>query len=101
MDPTSPQYEALEWMVENNGISMEIIEDGDGDDEEWESIIAPRYVFAVLYYATTGIAWAEKELFLTPGFPVCSWMDGTSQFSSSLQITCDSSRSIVSIELCT
>jgi hypothetical protein len=64
-DITSPQYQALNWLANNDAANMTI-----GVDSE--AAIKTRYVAAVLYYAFQGDTWADKYQFLSDR-ETCSW----------------------------
>jgi Leucine-rich repeat (LRR) protein len=64
-DMTSPQYQALNWLANNDTANMTI-----GVDSE--AAIKTRYVAAVLYYAFQGDTWTNKYSFLSDR-ETCSW----------------------------
>jgi len=58
LNDTSPQYQALQWMVNKDKITQE------------EIISIERYILAVLYFSTSG--WQTSEKWLSDE-SVCSW----------------------------
>jgi hypothetical protein len=64
-DTTSPQFQALNWLANNDAANMTI-----GVDSE--AAIKTRYVAAVLYYAFGGDNWTNNYKFLSDR-ETCSW----------------------------
>jgi hypothetical protein len=60
-DPSSPQYMALNWLVENTNL------DTYSDEKKIQ-----RYVLATLYYSTHGKSWNQNDGWVTD-MDECSW----------------------------
>ena len=76
-DMSSPQYQALQWLVEEDGYFDRMYsanEDGSIDtDKNWfQTKVLQRYSLATLYYATDGDSWESKFLWLTSA-DECVW----------------------------
>jgi len=69
LDPTSPQYSAMEWLLEDLDTSLIYSAGSDTTDR-----IIQRYSLAVIYHATGGPwgAWETDELWLTEE-DECQW----------------------------
>lgn len=69
LDPTSPQYSAMEWLLDDIDTSL-IYFAGSGPSDR----IIQRYTLAVIYHATGGPwgAWETDELWLTEE-DECEW----------------------------
>jgi hypothetical protein len=90
-DTTSPQFQALNWLANNDAANMTI-----GVDSE--AAIKTRYVAAVLYYAFGGENWTNNFRFLSDR-ETCSWNQG---FDSGYHgITCSSDGTTESFQMCT
>ena len=53
-DPTSPQYEALDWLVHHDRARLNV-------RQTERSILMDRYAVAVLYYSTNGAQWTSQR----------------------------------------
>jgi hypothetical protein len=88
-DPSSPQYKALEWMVEKDNTELQsTVPDDD---------IVERFALVLLYFATGGESWSDQAGFLSPMNNVCSWysfVDGTKG------VECNDEGSVVILDLC-
>jgi len=84
-DSTSPQFQALEWIVNVDPAKLSV-----GHDSA--QVIKQRYAVAVLYFAFGGKTWTEQYNFLS-GDSVCLWNDDEAG------IQCNDSDEITSIRL--
>jgi hypothetical protein len=62
-DTSSPQHQALTWLVDDDPLQ---VSESDRDS------LFERYALACLYFATDGKAWPDQLNFLTEK-PVCEW----------------------------
>lgn len=62
-EPGSPQRRAIGWLSSIDQSGME------ADDSE----LIQRYVLVVLYFATEGEKWVERENWLSPSLHECQW----------------------------
>jgi hypothetical protein len=87
-DPTSPQGQALDWVLGDLQPSDLKLDGGD------EARIETRYALAVLYYSTKGDSWTFPTNFLEPVHE-CDWSNVTCNMSGSQEVvmislgTCD------------
>ena len=65
LDPTSPQYQALDWLVHSDRAKLNVRE------TEW-SILIDRYALAVLFYSTNGPEWTFRGGYLFRK-DTCGW----------------------------
>jgi hypothetical protein len=89
-DISSPQYKALEWMVDRDSSTLQSTL---SDDELLE-----RFALVLLYVATGGESWLDQAGFLTP-LNTCSWnsiVDGPKV----LGVGCNGEGSVVTLDLC-
>lgn len=68
-DSTTPQYEALDWLANEDAWLPTNLQDI-GDPTQ---IILERYVLAVVYMSFGGDNWAFKTEFLNSDLQVCDW----------------------------
>ena len=73
-DPTTPQYRAFNWLLNDDPAQLTFKETND-------TILMERYAAAVFYYSTGGDNWIDKHMFLSNN-SLCEWVaaDGTSGF---------------------
>mmetsp|Transcript_11482 Transcript_11482/g.13100 ORF Transcript_11482/g.13100 Transcript_11482/m.13100 type:complete len:609 (+) Transcript_11482:114-1940(+) len=69
-DPSTPQYEALEWILYQDPMRKELIKNVVGN--YIDHIIVTRYVLAVFFIATEGRGWRSNEGWLS-GLHACYW----------------------------
>ena len=69
-DVLSPQYQAVNWLVEEDELTWNRAEQTMILDSS--SLIA-RYALLVLYYSTNGPIWKTNANFLRPTRHVCDW----------------------------
>eukprot|EP00592_Proboscia_alata_P015579 CAMPEP_0194394034 /NCGR_PEP_ID=MMETSP0174-20130528/123631_1 /TAXON_ID=216777 /ORGANISM="Proboscia alata, Strain PI-D3" /LENGTH=852 /DNA_ID=CAMNT_0039189789 /DNA_START=100 /DNA_END=2654 /DNA_ORIENTATION=+ len=91
---TSPQYLAMDWIVNHDGANMALKE---------EDKIIQRYALAVFYFSTQGKNWNHQYNFLSDK-DVCAWngyknstRDNLDQFSGVQR--CDEAGNVQNIEL--
>jgi len=68
MDPTTPQYAALEWLADDDPANLDL-------DKTHFKLISDRYKLALLYFATSGSGWRRQHNFLSAS-SFCDWNDG-------------------------
>ena len=86
-DPLSAQSLALGWLVERDGVAA---------DETDNIRLQTRYALAVLYYATNGDGWIDKNSFLS-SVHECNWTSSPGLIAGG--ITCDASLQITSLDI--
>jgi len=64
-DPTTPQYLAFQWLLNDDPLQLPIKDTN-------ETILMERYAAAVFYYATNGENWSDSLNFLSDR-PICEW----------------------------
>ena len=65
-DRSTPQYQALEWMA--NDDSTDPLHFTLSDDE-----LVERFVVVLLYFSMKGANWINQARFLSPSLNICSW----------------------------
>jgi hypothetical protein len=91
-DPTTPQYDALVWMADEDEAAIDV------DDTRRLEV---RYALAALYYATNGDNWFQNLGFLSPQHE-CKWFveleldDNTTSVDG---VLCDEEDEVVFINL--
>jgi hypothetical protein len=86
-DTSSPQFQALIWLANDDGANMTI-----GVDRE--VAIKTRYVAAVLYYASQGDNWDDNNNFLSEK-STCEWNRNLFDGLEPLGISCGTDDTIV------
>jgi Leucine-rich repeat (LRR) protein len=86
-DTSSPQFQALIWLANDDGANMTI-----GVDRE--VAIKTRYVAAVLYYASQGDNWHDNNNFLSEK-STCEWNRNLFDGLEPLGISCGTDDTIV------
>ena len=61
----TPEEAAVIWLIENTNLSV-----GDPSDE---FRLTQKYALLVLYYATQGDSWTNKDGWLDPNTDECEW----------------------------
>jgi hypothetical protein len=85
-DLSSPQYEALDWMTNEDSTDLQSTMSNDE--------LVERFVLLVLYFATGGESWVSQHGFLNPLNTHCSWNSGE------LGVVCNDQGSVVELDLC-
>lgn len=69
-DPQTPQYEAYQWLLNDDpaGLDLDVIP---------QTTLEQRYVSALLYFSTEGDSWYDSLGFLGQG-DVCTWQSEAS-----------------------
>jgi hypothetical protein len=88
-DPTTPQYEAYQWLMNDDPESLDL-------DTIPETTLEQRYIAALLYFSTNGDSWVDSLGFLGPG-DVCTWRDALGMSG----ISCDAQGTIVRVTIST
>jgi hypothetical protein len=94
-DPSSPQYLALEWMVDNDSSDLQSTL---SDDK-----LVERFALIHLYFATGGGSWLDKAGFLTPLVNTCYWNSiAVDSFGDTrgLGTGCNDEGAVVTLDLC-
>ena len=86
-DRSTPQYEALQWMVNIDSPDLQATL---SDDE-----LVDRFVLVLFYYAMGGASWIDQASFLSPSLNTCSWKTGSSRGV----LGCNDEGSIVKLDL--
>ena len=103
-DPTTPQYQALEWLVledeetmltETSPVTQKIIAD-QGAQETWYRRVESRYALAVLYYSTDGDHWKHSFDYMSPTVHECDWCK-TFEADHVSSIRCDESSQLTEL----
>jgi hypothetical protein len=84
-DLSSPQYEAFDWMTNNDSTDLQSTLSVDE--------LVERFVLVLLYFATGGESWEDQAGFLIPFNTHCSWNSGE------LGVVCNDEGSVVTIDL--
>ena len=73
-DPTTPQYRAFNWLLNDDPAQLPLKETND-------TTLMERYAAAVFYYSTGGDNWIDKHYFLS-NRSLCEWIaaDGSTGF---------------------
>jgi hypothetical protein len=88
LDPTTPAFQALEWMAFTDGPWWIMNDDDNDDTNDNDRRLRQRFPLVVLYFATGGIDFWDAD-WLLPGTSECN-------FDS---ITCDMAGTIFAVEL--
>lgn len=66
----TPQYKAARWIADQDFLEVEIPEDPENYDDDFEFV--QRYIMAVFYFAMDGVNWRYKAYFMSD-YSVCEW----------------------------
>ena len=67
-DESTPQGKAVSWLAGDDPAGLDL-------DSTTFTILAERFVLAMLYFATNGLTWEQQYSFLS-GDSVCDWNGG-------------------------
>jgi hypothetical protein len=91
-DPSSPQYAALFWMVNNDSIDIAL-----SDDE-----LIERFALVLFYLVTGGDSWFDQAHFLSP-LSTCSWNSiverDEEKWAITIGVGCNDDGSVVELNL--
>jgi Leucine-rich repeat (LRR) protein len=91
LDRSSPQYEALEWILDNHSTDVQ--------SKLSDNELVERFALVLLYFATGGESWLDQAGFLTPLINTCSW-NSNGEITSVLGVGCNGEGSVVTLDLC-
>lgn len=86
-DPTTPQYEAYQWLITDDPANLDL-------SSISVKTLEQRYIAALLYFSTQGNTWENTYNFMTE-IDVCEWKDAI----SGKGISCDSQGTIEDITI--
>lgn len=67
-DPSTPQYQAIEWLTESDEFFSSL-----SDDESFQSKVVQRYIVVLFYYSLDGPGWDNQVRALSPDLDECEW----------------------------
>ena len=70
-DESSPQWDAVSWLVQLDGDGREPLPVNGGEEET--AFFLQRYVLVLLYYATDGPFWYHSRNLLRQDWNTCGW----------------------------
>jgi hypothetical protein len=87
-DTSSPQYQALLWMVDKDSTDLQSTL---SDDE-----LVERFALVLFHFSTGGESWLDQAGFLNPLINTCSWKS----VYGGAGVDCNDKGSVTTLDLC-
>jgi hypothetical protein len=100
MDPLTPQYRALTWLTNEDGLQLNLDETADASLDLVQ--ISQQYILSVIYFSKDGHNWQDQINFLTPTSE-CTWEGSESTENEvyvRIGVTCNGESVVPRLDLC-